>query len=991
MYWQLNILWCVCIFISSSLASHVQQCPRHLTPFTETTCALEVTLPTDPSSILFPQVPDLDLLIMHKDTTMDYQQQQQHSTFTQQGQTTAYDSSPSSSPTSAHSTTSHQSAGATTSSSNNNSNNDRRVTIPSFEEWKKRIRQNEEKDDNRKPKRKSTRGAANQGRETIDSVDGGFSDDVGSVFDSSDPNGPVSTAENTYEEGEYIAPQKQQRQANKKHFAQVPIKSLKERFNYAWTICAATVRDVNKEARGAQSILFESKDQYLLNKCAADKFVIINLCEEILIDTIVLANFEFFSSTFKDFRVYVANTYPTNDWQLLGQWQAKNTRDLQVFKVQESIGWFEYIKIEFLTHYGHEYYCPLSLVRVHGMPMMEYFNAVESQGLSGDGESEALGDQHLWPADLRDDIIHPQMVTNTSEWFPSKVGIDLEYDDNDNDNNDNDGNGGNSNKDDNYNDQHENGSYNGKSVESSLPETHQHGSGDNHLEENMTDPVGDRQTLDPTSVTLDQSKHDSSTTTNNDIDPTTLSTSDEESIKNEGVDLEHEALPTTTSSYHTDELSSTDIGHDTLEAMTSHTMNSHTTNHTAIQSSIIDSHLDHQPTTSANMSTTTPETETPSPQSPVKSHSDTPAHSDTAPITPKPEVSSSSELTLEPTPLPSTTVSPGDDNRPKNIPNTHNKEPATQESIYKIIMKRLNALEMNATLSQRYLDEQNNMLNDVFTEMEKRHQDQLILVLDRLNETASNRIDSMKRRYEQSYGELKQQMETDMREMTAKISILTDQISFEKRVSMAQLAIVVTLFVFLALSRGTMSTLSPVMIAQAEERKRRESDGTRTSTSEKFQQKRNRRDTTKSAAATLTAMTKSNLDSSNKIKLGMEGRKAASLDALKLHLAQQANLLPKLPPPPPPPPTDLVDNHQHDPPRNRRSFSLDNVTNGHIDDDQFVRDDDEPPADESSLTEVTSTGDGDNMILKNDTSDDPLNSISQEPKDKSSDDPDTHQ
>jgi hypothetical protein len=206
------------------------------------------------------------------------------------------------------------------------------VTIPSFEEWKKRIRQTEETDDTPRPKRKSTRGAANQGRQTIDSVDGGFSDDVGSVFDSSDPNGPVSTSENTYEEGEYIAPQKQQqrRSSNKKHFAQVPLKSLKERFNYAWTICAATVRDVNKEARGAQSILFESKDQYLLNKCSADKFVIINLCEEILIDTIVLANFEFFSSTFKDFRVYVANTYPTKDWQLLGQWQAKNTRDLQV-------------------------------------------------------------------------------------------------------------------------------------------------------------------------------------------------------------------------------------------------------------------------------------------------------------------------------------------------------------------------------------------------------------------------------------------------------------------------------------------------------------------------------------------------------------------------------------------------------------------------------------------------------------------------------------
>ena len=40
---------------------------------------------------------------------------------------------------------------------------------------------------------------------------------------------------------------------------------------------------------------------------------------------------------------------------------------------------------------------------------------------------------------------------------------------------------------------------------------------------------------------------------------------------------------------------------------------------------------------------------------------------------------------------------------------------------------------------------------------------------------------------------------------------------------MAQLVIVVMLFVFVALSRGTLSILSPIMEAQAQERKRRES------------------------------------------------------------------------------------------------------------------------------------------------------------------------
>lgn len=90
---------------------------------------------------------------------------------------------------------------------------------------------------------------------------------------------------------------------------------------------------------------------------------------------------------------------------------------------------------------------------------------------------------------------------------------------------------------------------------------------------------------------------------------------------------------------------------------------------------------------------------------------------------------------------------------------------------------------------------------------------------------------------------MKDQTDSDMRELTAKISILSEQVnrqkqmaigfsrlisiylqlSFERRVSVSQLVIMITLFVFMALSRGTFSTLSPVMAAQQEERKRRES------------------------------------------------------------------------------------------------------------------------------------------------------------------------
>ena len=47
-------------------------------------------------------------------------------------------------------------------------------------------------------------------------------------------------------------------------------------------------------------------------------------------DTIQLANFEFFSGVFKDFRVSVAQTYDAEQWTSVGNYRAKNIRSVQV-------------------------------------------------------------------------------------------------------------------------------------------------------------------------------------------------------------------------------------------------------------------------------------------------------------------------------------------------------------------------------------------------------------------------------------------------------------------------------------------------------------------------------------------------------------------------------------------------------------------------------------------------------------------------------------
>ncbi|KAI8870729.1 hypothetical protein GQ42DRAFT_116044, partial [Ramicandelaber brevisporus] len=154
----------------------------------------------------------------------------------------------------------------------------------------------------------------------------------------------------------------------------------KSRFNYASFDCAAIVRKTNKEAKGATAIITKSKDQYMLNQCSApNKFVIVELCNTIIVETIALANHEFFSSTFKDFKVYITSEYPPaseSDWQLIGTFQARNSRDLQVFQVPKNDLFSRYLKIELLTHYGRQFYCPLSQIQVYGVVMMEdYFKA----------------------------------------------------------------------------------------------------------------------------------------------------------------------------------------------------------------------------------------------------------------------------------------------------------------------------------------------------------------------------------------------------------------------------------------------------------------------------------------------------------------------------------------------------------------------------------------------------------------------------------------
>ncbi|OLN81521.1 Uncharacterized protein slp1 [Colletotrichum chlorophyti] len=172
-------------------------------------------------------------------------------------------------------------------------------------------------------------------------------------------------------------------------------KTCKERFSYSSFDAGATVLKTNPGVKNAKAILVENKDSYMLFECSAqNKFVIVELSDDILIDTVVLANFEFFSSMIRQFRVSVSDRYPVkpDKWKDLGTFEAKNSRDIQPFLVQNPLIWAKYVRIEFLTHYGNEYYCPVSLLRVHGTRMLESLKDAEIAAEEEYGSEEPAGE-----------------------------------------------------------------------------------------------------------------------------------------------------------------------------------------------------------------------------------------------------------------------------------------------------------------------------------------------------------------------------------------------------------------------------------------------------------------------------------------------------------------------------------------------------------------------------------------------------------------------
>ncbi|NXQ64117.1 SUCO factor, partial [Anthoscopus minutus] len=159
-------------------------------------------------------------------------------------------------------------------------------------------------------------------------------------------------------------------------------KVQKNRNNYASVECGAKILAANPEAKSTSAILMENMDLYMLNPCSTKIWFVVELCEPVQVKQFDIANHELFSSTPKDFLVSISDRYPTSKWIKLGTFHARDERNVQSFPLDEQMYakyvkmFIKYIKVELISHFGSEHFCPLSLIRVFGTSMVEEYEEI---------------------------------------------------------------------------------------------------------------------------------------------------------------------------------------------------------------------------------------------------------------------------------------------------------------------------------------------------------------------------------------------------------------------------------------------------------------------------------------------------------------------------------------------------------------------------------------------------------------------------------------
>lgn len=526
-------------------------------------------------------------------------------------------------------------------------------------------------------------------------------------------------------------------------------KTCKERANFASFDVGAGVLKTNPQAKNAKSILVENKDSYMLNECsAANKFIIVELGDDILVDTIVLANFEFFSSQFRQFRVSVSDRYPVklDRWKDLGTYEARNSREVQAFLIENPFIWARYLRIEFLNHYGNEFYCPLSLLRVHGTTMMEEFRIQEEAalGMSDDDDVTEDGREEAGETLVPDAVAAPLQEQESAaksaadELREAQTAIE-------------------------------------GLIRTAEAIAHSH----------PPEEAASSEAQEPEVLGAESLKSQPTTAW---IKPDINTFLSPDEFRPKDICLQSEHLVAISASIRS---SSAGISESHEPASRSTTA--------------IISRTSEPPPQSAPASRSMAE---PVRNSRYSDRSDLPAAKDNA--TKSVSVMKASASVIASSISSKIQNSTASYNKATSASaSSSGPLPTTQESFYKTVHKRVQLLEANSTLSLKYIEEQSRMLRDAFNKVEKRQLAKTTSFLHTLNSTVLAELHVFRQQYDQIWQstviELETQRDQSRREteaVSARLTLLADEVVFQKRMSIVQSVLLLLCLGLVIFSRG---------------------------------------------------------------------------------------------------------------------------------------------------------------------------------------------
>ena len=124
-----------------------------------------------------------------------------------------------------------------------------------------------------------------------------------------------------------------------------------------------------------QHVIMRNEDEYLIYPCDQDASFTIELCENIKILRVELANYELFSGTPAHFAVFTSDKFSsdTSDWVTVGNFNIDSEKmKHQVFPIMKAKGFGKFIRIKLDTFHGSEHYCTLTSFKVFGITEYEY-------------------------------------------------------------------------------------------------------------------------------------------------------------------------------------------------------------------------------------------------------------------------------------------------------------------------------------------------------------------------------------------------------------------------------------------------------------------------------------------------------------------------------------------------------------------------------------------------------------------------------------------